>query len=186
MPWRPWLPDIWKWDLPRECYDWLADNPAVEFYSQAYTNDPQVIAKGHKPVAINQCIELDLFGQICSESMGVHQYSGCGGDPSGILERCEVLSKEIGGTCMKKPCITITLMERRGAHMCHRVHQIGDQFDFDTERGRLCPMAMHVAFPYVDILRYGGALPLGSQGDIRADIKKTQLYRKNPVCLRTN
>ena len=31
--------------------------------------------------------------------------------------------------------------------------------DFDTERGQLCPMAMHVAFPYIDILRYGGHLP---------------------------
>ena len=35
----------------------------------------------------------------------------------------------------------------------------GESFDFDTERGKLCPMAMHVAFPYVDILRYGGAIP---------------------------
>ncbi len=63
----------------QECYDWLENNPAVEFYSQAYTNDPRIIAQGHKPVAINQCIELDLFGQICSESMGINQYSGTGG-----------------------------------------------------------------------------------------------------------
>ena len=38
-------------------------------------------------------------------------------------------------------------------------HQVGDSFDFDTERGKLCPMAAHVAFPYIDILRYGGCLP---------------------------
>ena len=35
------------------------------------------------------------------------------------------------------------------------------------QRGELCPMAMHVAFPYVDILRYGGQLPTGSAGDFR-------------------
>jgi len=54
-----------------------------------------------------------------------------------------------------------------GSHGCHRGHQVGDVFDFDTQRGELCPMAMHVAFPYVDILRYGGTLPAGSQGDFR-------------------
>ena len=47
---------------------------------------------------------------------------------------------------------------------CHRGHQIGDTFDFDLDRGKLCPMAMHVAFPYIDILRYGGQLPLSQNG----------------------
>ena len=42
--------------------------------------------------------------------------------------------------------------------------QVGDSYDFDTERGKLCPMAMHVAFPYVDILRYGGKLPSQPDG----------------------
>ena len=68
---------------------------------------------------------------------------------------------------MKKPTITLTLVDRVGSHGCHRGHQVGDVFDFDTQRGELCPMAMHVAFPYVDILRYGGTLPAGSQGDFR-------------------
>lgn len=54
-----------------------------------------------------------------------------------------------------KPKIKISLIEQKGHMGCHRGHQIGDTFDFDTERGNLCPMAMHVAFPYIDILRYG-------------------------------
>lgn len=58
-----------------------------------------------------------------------------------------------------KPKIRITLIDRKGPMGCHRGHKIGDSFDFDTERGRLCPMAMHVAFPYIDILRYGGEIP---------------------------
>ena len=51
--------------------------------------------------------------------------------------------------------IKITLVEQKGACPCHRGHKVGDTFDFDTERGKLCPMAMHVLFPMIDILRYG-------------------------------
>lgn len=65
---------------------------------------------------------------------------------------------------MKRPRIRITLVERRGETGCHRGHKPGDSFDFDTQRGELCPMAMHVAFPYVDILRYGGEIPGQEQG----------------------
>ena len=68
---------------------------------------------------------------------------------------------------MKKPAIQITLVDHLGPCGCHRGHKIGDTFDFDTERGKLCPMACHVAFPYVDILRYGGKLPEGKYGDFR-------------------
>lgn len=68
---------------------------------------------------------------------------------------------------MSKPKIKITLVDRIGKHGCHRGHKIGDTFDYDTERGKLCPMAMHVAFPYIDILRYGGTLPASSNGEIR-------------------
>ena len=54
---------------------------------------------------------------------------------------------------MARPAIRITLIDRLGKRGCHRGHRVGESFDFDTERGKLCPMAMHVAFPYVDILR---------------------------------
>ncbi len=59
----------------------------------------------------------------------------------------------------RRPKIKITIIDRLGKHGCHRGHKVGDCFDFDTERGQLCPMAMHVAFPYIDILRYGGSIP---------------------------
>ncbi len=68
---------------------------------------------------------------------------------------------------MKKPKIKITFVEKIGDGMCHRGHKIGDSFDFDTERGNLCPIAMHVAFPYIDILRYGGTPPCSSNGELR-------------------
>ena len=68
---------------------------------------------------------------------------------------------------MSRPKIKLTLIEQKGDKPCHRGHQIGDSFDFDTERGKLCPMAMHVAFIYVDILRYGGKIPLSSDGLVK-------------------
>ena len=48
---------------------------------------------------------------------------------------------------MARPAIRITLIDRLGKRGCHRGHRVGESFDFDTERGKLCPMAMHVAFP---------------------------------------
>ncbi len=63
-----------------------------------------------------------------------------------------------------RPKIRITLIDRKGPMGCHRGHKIGDSFDFDTERGRMCPMVMHVAFPYIDILRYGGEIPGQPEG----------------------
>lgn len=65
---------------------------------------------------------------------------------------------------MKRPKIKLTLIDKKGPCRCHRGHRVGDTFDYDTERGKLCPMAMHVAFPYVDILRYGGSIPGQSEG----------------------
>ncbi len=66
-----------------------------------------------------------------------------------------------------KDKILIKIIDRLGKKGCHRGHKLGDCFDFDSERGKLCPMAMHCAFPYIDILRYGGKLPLSGEGDIR-------------------
>ena len=54
---------------------------------------------------------------------------------------------------MKKPQIRLTLVDKKGECPCHIGHRIGDSFDFDTQRGDICPMVMHVAFPYIDILR---------------------------------
>ncbi len=55
--------------------------------------------------------------------------------------------------------IRITLVEQKGSCPCHRGHKVGDTFDFDTERGKLCPLALNTLFPMIDILRYGGTLP---------------------------
>ncbi len=54
--------------------------------------------------------------------------------------------------------IKITIVDQKGTCPCHKGLKVGDSFDFDTERGKICPLAMHVLFPMIDILRYGGKL----------------------------
>ena len=60
-------------------YDYIAGNPMVELRPSAYVNDPFVIAQNDNMVSVNTAIQLDLTGQICSESIGTMQYSGTGG-----------------------------------------------------------------------------------------------------------
>jgi acyl-CoA hydrolase len=66
----------------RKMYDWIDHNPAVEMYSQRWTNDPFIIGQNYKFTAINQALEVDFTGQISAESMGSLQYSGTGGQPA--------------------------------------------------------------------------------------------------------
>ena len=63
----------------RTAYEFVHRNPTCASYSVDYTNDPFVIAQNDKAVAINNCVEIDLFGQVCSESAGTRQISGTGG-----------------------------------------------------------------------------------------------------------
>jgi butyryl-CoA:acetate CoA-transferase len=63
----------------QELYDYLDDNPGLMAFNVDYTNDPSVIASLDNFVAINACVELDLYGQVCSESVGTRQISGTGG-----------------------------------------------------------------------------------------------------------
>lgn len=63
----------------RKLYDFVDDNPMVEFHPTEYTNDPFVIAQNHKMVSINSALEVDLTGQVCADSLGTMFYSGIGG-----------------------------------------------------------------------------------------------------------
>jgi len=60
-------------------YDFIHDNPVIEFHPTDYVNDPFVIAQNAKMVAINSAIEIDLTGQVCADSFGPRLYSGVGG-----------------------------------------------------------------------------------------------------------
>lgn len=60
-------------------YDFIDENPFMEFHPSDYVNNPFNIAQNSKMVAINSSIEVDLSGQVCSDSMGRMNYSGFGG-----------------------------------------------------------------------------------------------------------
>jgi acyl-CoA hydrolase len=63
----------------KRLYDYVNDNPLFSFRPTEYVNDPGVIAKQHKMVAINTALEIDLTGQVCADSIGWRLYSGVGG-----------------------------------------------------------------------------------------------------------
>jgi acyl-CoA hydrolase len=63
----------------RRLFDFVRDNPAVEFHPCDRTNDTGLLRKLDKLVAINSAIEIDLTGQVCADSIGHRIFSGIGG-----------------------------------------------------------------------------------------------------------
>jgi acyl-CoA hydrolase len=63
----------------KQLYNFINDNPAFAFLVINYVNDPHVIRRNKRMVAINSAIEIDITGQVCSDSIGTYQYSGVGG-----------------------------------------------------------------------------------------------------------
>lgn len=63
----------------RKLYDFVDRNEDVLMFPCDYVNDPTVIAQNYRMVSINSCLEIDLQGQVVSDSIGLRQYSGVGG-----------------------------------------------------------------------------------------------------------
>lgn len=63
----------------RKLFDFIHDNPIFEFHPTGYTNDPFLIARNDRMVAINSALQVDLSGQVCADSIGHRFYSGIGG-----------------------------------------------------------------------------------------------------------
>jgi acyl-CoA hydrolase len=87
-------------------YEFLDNNPLIEAHPVEYVNDPVVASRNDNLVAINSAVEIDLTGQVCSDSIGPYIYSGFGGQVDFI--RAAARSK--GG----KPIIAIPSTARRG------------------------------------------------------------------------
>lgn len=92
----------------RKLYDYVHDNPAFVFLDIDYVNDPHVIRRNPKVIAINSAIEVDLTGQVCADSIGTIQYSGIGGQMD--FMRGAALSE--GG----KPIIALTSRTAKGVN----------------------------------------------------------------------
>jgi len=63
----------------QKLYDYIDNNPAFAFYPTEHVNDPFIISRQNKQVAINVALEVDLTGQVCADSIGTKFYSGIGG-----------------------------------------------------------------------------------------------------------
>jgi len=63
----------------QKLYDFLDRNVSVEVLRGRYVNDPYVVGKNYKMVSVNTAIQVDVIGQVCSQSIGTRQFSGTGG-----------------------------------------------------------------------------------------------------------
>ncbi|HEY9785737.1 MAG TPA: acetyl-CoA hydrolase/transferase C-terminal domain-containing protein [Candidatus Obscuribacterales bacterium] len=63
----------------RRLYDFVNNNPLVEFQPSDFINDPVIISQNYKMTSINSAIEVDITGQVCADSIGHNLYSGFGG-----------------------------------------------------------------------------------------------------------
>uniref|UniRef100_A0A8D8ZPU9 4-hydroxybutyrate coenzyme A transferase n=1 Tax=Cacopsylla melanoneura TaxID=428564 RepID=A0A8D8ZPU9_9HEMI len=75
----------------QKLYDFIDNNPFVEMRVVDYVNDTKIICQHPKMTAINSCIEVDLTGQISSDSIGTRMYSGFGGQVDFIRGAAEGL-----------------------------------------------------------------------------------------------
>ena len=91
----------------KRIFDFVDNNPIFEFHPTAYTNDPGLIARNDKMVAINSALQIDLTGQVCSDSIGNQFYSGIGGQ----VDFLRGASRSRGG----KPIIAISSVAKNGA-----------------------------------------------------------------------
>jgi acyl-CoA hydrolase len=91
----------------KKIFDFVDNNPIFEFHPTSYTNDPVFIARNDNMVAINSALQVDLTGQVCSDSIGNQFYSGIGGQ----VDFLRGASRSKGG----KPIIAISSTAKNGA-----------------------------------------------------------------------
>jgi len=90
----------------KKIFDFVDNNPIFEFHPTAYTNDPELIARNDNMIAINSALQVDLTGQVCSDSIGNQFYSGIGGQ----VDFLRGASRSKGG----KPIIAISSTAKQG------------------------------------------------------------------------
>ncbi|NMM48559.1 acetyl-CoA hydrolase/transferase family protein [Marinigracilibium pacificum] len=90
----------------KKLYDFIDDNPVFEFLDSSFINDTKMIRQNPKVIAINSALEVDLYGQVCADSIGSRQYSGVGGQ----MDFIRGASLSPGG----KPIIALPSQTRNG------------------------------------------------------------------------
>ena len=70
-------------------YDFINDNPGIALMPVDYVNDPAVISRNDNVISINAALEVDLWGQVCAESIGTKHVSGSGGQVDYVRGACQ-------------------------------------------------------------------------------------------------
>jgi acyl-CoA hydrolase len=105
----------------KKLYDWVDMNPGVIIEPLEFVNDPETIARIDNMISINSCIAVDLYGQICAESVGLRQISGTGGQ----LDYVTGAAMARGGKAFI--CMPSTFVDRQGVRHSNIVpHFEGD------------------------------------------------------------
>ena len=92
----------------QDLYDWADQNPGLTIAPLEYINNPGLIGRNDNMVSINNCISVDLYGQVCAESVGFRQISGTGGQ----LDYLTGASISRGGKAFI--CMTSTFTDKAG------------------------------------------------------------------------
>jgi len=90
----------------RRLYDWVDDNPALELRPSDFTNDPLIIARNERMIAINSALAVDLTGQVAADTLGGQFFSGIGGQ----VDFIRGAARSVGG----KPIIALPSTAREG------------------------------------------------------------------------
>ncbi|KAK5984358.1 4-hydroxybutyrate coenzyme A transferase, partial [Trichostrongylus colubriformis] len=92
----------------KKLYDYLHDNPLIEFGDVQWVNDPSTIRMNPKVVAINSAVEIDLTGQVVADSVGKRFLSGFGGQVD-FIRGAAVCNDGLG-----KPIIALPSISKNG------------------------------------------------------------------------
>ena len=136
-----------------DLYDWIRENPGVVTYPISYCNDPSIVGKIDNFVSINNCISVDLYGQICAESAGTRQISGTGGQ----LDFLESAAVSKGGKAFI--CLTSSFVNKEG-EMVSRINPLLTPGDIVTDPRSLA---------YYIVTEYGGVNLVGCSTWERAE-----------------
>ena len=136
-----------------DLYDWIRENPGVVTYPISYCNDPANVGKQDNFVSINNCISVDLYGQICAESSGIRQISGTGGQ----LDFLEGAALSNGGKAFI--CLTSSFTDKQG-NVKSRINPLLSPGDIVTDPRSLA---------YYIVTEYGGVNLVGCSTWERAE-----------------
>jgi acyl-CoA hydrolase len=154
-------------------FDFVHDNPLVNFYPCDWTNDTSVIRKNPRVVAINSAIQIDLTGQVCADSIGDRIYSGIGGQMDFI--RGAALSR--GG----KPIIALP-SQAMGGKVSRIVPQLTPGAGVVTTRGHVHWVVTEYGAVNLHgrtLRERGEALISISHPDVRAELRADLAKRRH-------